>query len=83
VTASDSPDSDDIGKFDPGLTQRMIGVMRPLEPGGTATIDALKQHVRANLANYKVPREIAVLDELPRGSTGKVLRNELNSRVSG
>jgi acyl-coenzyme A synthetase/AMP-(fatty) acid ligase len=28
-----------------------------------------------------VPREIAVLDELPRGSTGKILRNELQSRV--
>jgi hypothetical protein len=27
VTDSASPDSDDIDKFDPGLTQRMIGVM--------------------------------------------------------
>jgi acyl-CoA synthetase (AMP-forming)/AMP-acid ligase II len=54
-----------------------------LEPGGSATPDVLKQHVRDNLANYKVPRELSVLDELPRGSTGKVLRNELNSRVSG
>ena len=30
MTASDSPDSHDIGKFDPGLTQRTIGVMRPV-----------------------------------------------------
>jgi len=30
-----------------------------------------------------VPREITVLDELPRGSTGKILRNELKARVSG
>ena len=30
VTDSDSPHTDDIGKFDPGLTQRMIGVMRPV-----------------------------------------------------
>jgi acyl-CoA synthetase (AMP-forming)/AMP-acid ligase II len=48
-----------------------------------ATPDALKQHVRENLANYKVPREITVLDELPRGSTGKILRAELQARVSG
>ena len=47
--------------------------------GASATPDALKQHVRDNLANYKVPREITVLDELPRGSTGKILRNELRS----
>jgi len=30
MTDSESPDADDIGKFDPGLTQRMIGVMRPV-----------------------------------------------------
>ena len=34
----------------------------------------LKQHVRDNLANYKVPREITVLDELPRSITGKIVR---------
>ena len=45
--------------------------------------ETLKQHVRENLANYKVPRVITVLDELPRGSTGKILRNELKARVSG
>jgi acyl-CoA synthetase (AMP-forming)/AMP-acid ligase II len=48
-----------------------------------AAPDALKQHVRENLANYKVPREIAVLDELPRGNTGKILRAELQARVGG
>jgi fatty-acyl-CoA synthase len=30
--------------------------------------------VRANLARYKVPREVVFLDELPRNPTGKVLR---------
>ncbi|WP_156688137.1 acyl-CoA ligase FadD12 [Mycobacterium sp. Marseille-P9652] len=54
-----------------------------LNAGASATPDTLKQHVRDNLANYKVPREIAVLDELPRGSTGKILRNELQARVGG
>ncbi|OOK63810.1 hypothetical protein BZL30_9369 [Mycobacterium kansasii] len=39
--------------------------------------------MRDNLANYKVPREITVLDELPRGSTGKILRAELQSKVRG
>jgi acyl-CoA synthetase (AMP-forming)/AMP-acid ligase II len=48
-----------------------------LEPGSSASPDTLKQHVRDNLANYKVPREITVLDELPRSSTGKILRTEL------
>jgi acyl-CoA synthetase (AMP-forming)/AMP-acid ligase II len=41
---------------------------------------ALKQHVRNNLASYKVPREIVFLDELPRNATGKVLKRELAKR---
>ena len=71
-----------IGADDEQYGQRLAAFV-VLEPGGTATIDTLKQHVRDNLANYKVPREIAILDELPRGSTGKVLRAELQSQVNG
>jgi acyl-CoA synthetase (AMP-forming)/AMP-acid ligase II/uncharacterized protein YndB with AHSA1/START domain len=39
--------------------------------------DALKQHVRDQLANYKVPRDLVVLDELPRNATGKVVKRDL------
>ncbi|MBI5738692.1 MAG: hypothetical protein HY997_22745, partial [Mycolicibacterium neoaurum] len=46
-------------------------------------VDVLKQFVRDNLANYKVPRDIVVLDELPRNSTGKILRRELEDRIPG
>jgi fatty-acyl-CoA synthase len=34
--------------------------------------------VRAQLARYKVPREVLFIDELPRNATGKVLRRELD-----
>jgi fatty-acyl-CoA synthase len=40
-------------------------------------IDELKALVKTNLASYKVPREIVVLEELPRNATGKVLKREL------
>jgi fatty-acyl-CoA synthase len=33
--------------------------------------------VKDNLANYKVPREVVFVDELPRNATGKVLKREL------
>jgi acyl-CoA synthetase (AMP-forming)/AMP-acid ligase II len=39
--------------------------------------DDLKDWVKQNLARYKVPREVVLLDELPRNSTGKVLKREL------
>jgi acyl-CoA synthetase (AMP-forming)/AMP-acid ligase II len=71
-----------IGVDDEQYGQRLAAFV-VLTPGAGATPDTLKQHVRENLANYKVPRAITVLDELPRGSTGKILRNELQSRVNG
>jgi acyl-CoA synthetase (AMP-forming)/AMP-acid ligase II len=44
--------------------------------------DALKEHVRRNLAGYKVPREIVFLDQLPRNATGKVVKRELPDRAA-
>jgi acyl-CoA synthetase (AMP-forming)/AMP-acid ligase II len=71
-----------IGVDDAQYGQRLAAFV-VLVPEKAASPEKLKQHVRDSLANYKVPREIVVLEELPRGSTGKVLRGELQSRVSG
>jgi acyl-CoA synthetase (AMP-forming)/AMP-acid ligase II len=35
--------------------------------------------VKENLARFKVPREIVILDELPRNATGKLLKRELGT----
>jgi acyl-CoA synthetase (AMP-forming)/AMP-acid ligase II len=69
-----------MGVDDEQYGQRLAAFV-VLAPGASATPDTLKQHVRDSLANYKVPRELLVLDELPRSSTGKILRNELKARV--
>ncbi|MEV6302759.1 AMP-binding protein [Actinoplanes sp. NPDC051861] len=37
----------------------------------------IKDYVKANLARYKVPRDVVFLESLPRNPTGKVLRREL------
>ncbi|MFC0313320.1 acyl-CoA synthetase [Gordonia phosphorivorans] len=39
--------------------------------------DALRAHVKANLARYKVPRDVVYIDELPRNPTGKLVRRLL------
>ncbi|MGH3522808.1 MAG: AMP-binding enzyme, partial [Mycobacterium sp.] len=70
-----------LGVDDEQYGQRLAAFV-VLADGSTATADALKQHVRENLANYKVPREIVVLPELPRSSTGKVVRRDLLARLS-
>ncbi|MBB5163429.1 acyl-CoA synthetase (AMP-forming)/AMP-acid ligase II [Mycobacterium sp. AZCC_0083] len=67
-----------LGVDDEQYGQRLVAFV-VLDAGAAATPETLKAHVRENLANYKVPRQIAVLDELPRGSTGKILRRELQA----
>jgi fatty-acyl-CoA synthase len=37
----------------------------------------VRAHVKANLAGYKVPRDVVLLDELPRNATGKVMKRLL------
>ncbi|MEA2250335.1 MAG: hypothetical protein QOG70_577 [Solirubrobacteraceae bacterium] len=69
-----------IGVDDEQFGQRLKAfVVRA--PGAKAGADELKEHVRANLARYKVPREIEFLDELPRNATGKILKRELAARA--
>jgi fatty-acyl-CoA synthase len=38
---------------------------------------ALKDHVKDNLARYKVPREIVFIDEMPRNPAGKIVKRDL------
>ena len=69
-----------LGVDDEKFGQRLEAFV-VLRPGAAATPDELKQHVREHLANFKVPRAITVLDELPRGTTGKISRKELQDRA--
>jgi fatty-acyl-CoA synthase len=48
-----------------------------LRPGASVTVEEIRDHVRANLARYKVPREVVFVDELPHNATGKLLRGQL------
>ncbi len=65
-----------IGVADPDFGQRLKGFVVK-KPGASVDEAALKEHVKANLARYKVPRDIVFLDALPRNPTGKVLKREL------
>ncbi len=48
-----------------------------LKPGATATPDELKSWCQAKMAAYKRPHVIEVVDELPKTTTGKILRRML------
>jgi fatty-acyl-CoA synthase len=64
------------GVPDDDYGQRLVAyVVR--RPGATVDGAELKAYVKANLARFKVPRDVVFVDELPRNATGKLLRGEL------
>jgi long-chain acyl-CoA synthetase len=52
-----------------------------LKAGAEATPDELIAHCRSGLAVYKAPREVVLLDAIPKTQTGKALRRELRRRA--
>ncbi|MFD3461239.1 acyl-CoA synthetase [Nocardia fluminea] len=65
-----------IGVDDPEFGKRLRAFV-VLEEGHTIDAAELQAHVKANLARFKVPREVIFLDELPRNATGKIVRRTL------
>jgi 3-(methylthio)propionyl---CoA ligase len=53
-----------------------------LRPGHTATPDELKAHVAARVAKWWVPEEVRLVEALPIGPTGKVLKRELRQAAA-
>jgi fatty-acyl-CoA synthase len=62
----------DDEKFGQALVAHVV-----LRESDSVSDDDLRKHVKAQLANYKVPRKIVFHDELPRNETGKVMKREL------
>lgn len=54
-----------------------VGAAVALKQGAAATPEALRDYVKARVAAYKYPRLLWLVDELPKGPTGKVLKREI------
>ncbi|EHR50080.1 acyl-CoA synthetase (AMP-forming)/AMP-acid ligase II [Saccharomonospora marina XMU15] len=65
-----------VGVEDEEFGQRLKAYVVPAE-GARLDAEGVREHVRRNLARYKVPRDVEFLPELPRNATGKVLRDKL------
>jgi acyl-CoA synthetase (AMP-forming)/AMP-acid ligase II len=66
-----------LGIPDERLGERVVAVVE-----GAVDVDEVLAHCRVQLAKYKVPERIAVVDALPRNAMGKVVRAELPALVS-
>ncbi|MGK2928872.1 MAG: AMP-binding protein [Acidimicrobiales bacterium] len=65
-----------VGVDDEQFGKRLAAFVVTIE-GASLDDRGVKDHVKANLANFKVPRSVTFLDELPRNATGKILKGEL------
>jgi long-chain acyl-CoA synthetase len=54
-----------------------VGAAVVLKQGQDVSADDLKAYVKEEVANYKYPRKIWFVDELPKGPTGKILKREI------
>ena len=67
-----------IGIPDDSLGEE-IGAAVVAKPGAELDVAELKAFVKDQVAGYKYPRRIWVVDELPKGPTGKILKRELSA----
>jgi long-chain acyl-CoA synthetase len=54
-----------------------VGAAVALKPDASATVEELRAFAKERVAAYKYPRHVWVLDELPKGPTGKILRRSV------
>lgn len=70
------------GVLDPDLGEE-IAAFVTLKASAQATGEEIIAYCKNHLAHYKYPRRIMILNELPRGAMGKVLKAELLKRYTG
>jgi long-chain acyl-CoA synthetase len=55
-----------------------VGAAVALKAGASVDVDELRAFIKEQVANYKYPRKIWFVDELPKGPTGKILKREIS-----
>ncbi|MEY9138552.1 acyl-CoA synthetase (AMP-forming)/AMP-acid ligase II/thioesterase domain-containing protein/acyl carrier protein [Bradyrhizobium diazoefficiens] len=66
--------------FHPGLGEDVAAAIVP-HPHAQTTTAELRQFLQGELASFKIPRRILILDQLPKGPTGKVQRRRLRESI--
>ncbi len=70
-----------VGVDDEEFGQRLRAYI-VVRPGASLTEQDVKDYVRNRLARFKVPRDVLVVDALPRNAAGKVLKRLLNNQAT-
>jgi long-chain acyl-CoA synthetase len=70
-----------IGLPDKEYGERVTACIVPKQKDLPVDPMELKAFLKARLTSFKVPKDFIILDELPKGSTGKTLKRELKKKV--
>ena len=68
-----------VGVPDPYRGETVMAAVS-LKPGSQVTADDIKLFARERMAAYKYPRIVELFDELPKTTSGKILRSELREK---
>ncbi len=71
-----------VGMPDGILGQRVAAVVQMADGFQVAVLDDIIASAKTQLADYKVPERIKVVDSIPRNSLGKVDRKSLSALLS-
>jgi acyl-CoA synthetase (AMP-forming)/AMP-acid ligase II len=66
-----------------GVPDERMGEVGRAYVVGTVSPDEVMAHAREMLANFKVPRQVELVESLPRNLSGKVLKTELRNTAGG
>ncbi|WP_328345945.1 acyl-CoA synthetase [Micromonospora sp. NBC_00421] len=83
-----------LGEIDGVVSAAVIGVpddrwgevpwaIVTVRQGATVDTDTVRAHLDGRLARYKLPKNVVVVDELPRTASGKVRKADLRARFAG
>ncbi|QGG97080.1 AMP-binding protein [Actinomarinicola tropica] len=66
-----------VGRPDPEWGHRVVAVVVPADPHDPPTLAELRDHAKGQLPAFAAPREVDLVDALPRTPLGKVVRRDL------
>ncbi len=69
-----------FGRPDPTWGALVVAAVVPRDPAAPPTLEELRDHVGALLGRHRAPRELVMVDELPRTALGKLRRGALPER---
>ncbi len=68
-----------IGRPDDKLGEEILAFV-VIKPGATVAPEEIVAYCKERLAAYKYPRDVRITGDLPKGPTGKILKQELRTR---